>query len=161
MALADRAPVQRVRAALERAGVQPELVELAETARSAGDAARALGCPVEAIVKSLLFRGARSGRPVLVLASGPNRVDERLVAERLGEPIEKADARFVRERSGFAIGGVPPVGHAETPVAFVDRDLLDREVVWAAAGHTHVVFGLDPAELSRITGGQVIEVTAG
>jgi prolyl-tRNA editing enzyme YbaK/EbsC (Cys-tRNA(Pro) deacylase) len=151
----------RVRAALEDAGVGPQLVELSETARSAQDAARALRCRVEQIVKSLIFRSGTTGRPVLVLASGPNRVSERRVAEELGEPIEKADAAFVRERSGFAIGGVPPVGHAESPVTFVDTDLLAHDEVWAAAGHTHVVFGIDPAELPRITGGRVIRVTGG
>lgn len=161
MALLDRAPVRRVRETLEREGVVPELVELETTARSAKDAARALGVRVEQIVKSLIFRGGTSGRPVLVLASGPNRVGERRIAELLGEPIEKADAVFVREQSGFAIGGVPPVAHTITPVAFVDEDLLVEDEVWASAGHTHVVFGLDPAELPRITGGRVVRVTDG
>jgi len=153
--------VRRVREALEREGVAFELVELTQTARSAQEAAQALGCPVEAIVKSLIFRASGSGRPVLVLASGPNRVSERRVAELLGEAIEKADAAFVRERSGFAIGGVPPIGHTQRPVAFVDEDLLAEDEVWAAAGHTHVVFGMDPAELSRITGGRVVRVADG
>ena len=161
MALVDRTPVRRVRESLEREGVVPELVELNATARSAEDAARALGRRVEQIVKSLIFRGGTSGRPVLVLASGPNRVSERRIADLLGEPIEKADAAFVRERSGFAIGGVPPVGHTTAPVAFVDEDLLAEDEVWAAAGHTHVVFGLDPTELPRITGGRVVRVTDG
>lgn len=159
MSLVDRAPVRRVREALEREGVVPEFVELTATARSAEDAARALGRRVEQIVKSLIFRGGTSGRPVLVLASGPNRVSERRIADLLGEPIEKADAAFVREQSGFAIGGVPPVGHTVTPATFVDEDLLAEDEVWAAAGHTHVVFGLDPAELRRITDGRVIRVT--
>jgi prolyl-tRNA editing enzyme YbaK/EbsC (Cys-tRNA(Pro) deacylase) len=96
-----------------------------------------------------------------VLARGPNRAGERRIAELLGEPIEKADAAFVRETSGFAIGRVPPVGHTITPVAFVDEDLLAEDEVWASAGHTHVVFGLDPAELPRITEGRVVRVTDG
>ena len=108
---------------LAERGFSPELVELEKTARSAQEAAEALGVRVEQIVKSLVFRGARSGRPVLVLASGPNRADEGKVSELAGEMIEKADAAFVREKTGFAIGGVPPVGHAERPVAFVDEDL--------------------------------------
>ena len=161
MTLLDTAPVRRVREALEREGLAPEFVELADTARSADDAARALGRRVEQIVKSLIFRGGTSGRPVLILASGPNRVSELRMADLLGEPIEKADAAFVREHSGFSIGGVPPVGHAVTPVAFVDEDLLAEDEVWAAAGHTHVVFGLDPAELPRITGGRVVRVKDG
>jgi prolyl-tRNA editing enzyme YbaK/EbsC (Cys-tRNA(Pro) deacylase) len=155
---ADRESVRRVRAAVGERGISPEFVELDRTARSAADAAAALGCRVEQIVKSLIFEGANTGRPVLVLASGPNRVSERKVSDLLGEPLEKADAAFVREKTGFAIGGVPPLGHAETPVTFIDEDLLEQDEVWAAAGHTHVVFGLDPGDLRNITGARVIRV---
>lgn len=158
MAYGDRESVRRVRAALERRGVSPPFVELEATARSAGDAAAALGCRVEQIVKSLVFGGARSGGPVLVLTSGPNRVSEGRISALLDEPIEKADAAFVRERAGFAIGGVPPLGHAEAPVTFLDEDLLEQDEVWAAAGHTHVVFGLDPEELRRISSARVVRV---
>jgi prolyl-tRNA editing enzyme YbaK/EbsC (Cys-tRNA(Pro) deacylase) len=112
-------------------------------------------------VKSLVFRGADTGSPVHVLASGPNRVSEGRISALLGEPIEKADAAFVREKAGFAIGGVPPLGHAEAPVTFLDEDLLHEEEVWAAAGHTHVVFGLDPEELRRITAARAIRVKQG
>ena len=94
----------------------------------------------------------------IVLASGPNRVSEEKISSVLGEPIEKADAAFVRQKSGFAIGGVPPLGHAETPVAFLDEDLMEEDEVWAAAGHTHVVFGLDPGDLQRATGAEVVRV---
>ena len=159
MAGAEKASVRKVREALARRGLSPELVELGKTARSAGEAADALGVRVEQIVKSLVFRGARSGRSVLVLASGPNRADEGIISELAGEPVEKADAAFVREKTGFAIGGVPPVGHAEEPVAFVDEDLLRHETVWAAAGHTHVVFGLPPGKLPEITSGEVVGIT--
>lgn len=158
MAATERASVQRVREALAERGVSPELVELEKTARSAQEAAEALGVRVEQIVKSLVFRGARSGRPVLVLASGPNRADEEIVSELASEPIEKADAAFVREKTGFAIGGVPPVGHVERPVAFVDEDLLGYETVWAAAGHTHVVFGISSERLPEITSGKVVRI---
>ena len=151
--------MRKVREALARRGLSPELVELEKTARSAGEAADALGVRVEQIVKSLVFRGARSGRSVLVLASGPKHADEGIISELAGEPVEKADAAFVRERTGFAIGGVPPVGHAEEPVAFVDEDLLRHETVWAAAGHTHVVFGLPPGKLPEITSGKVVGIT--
>ncbi len=158
MGYGDRESVRRVRDALAERGVSPEFVELEETARSARDAAAALGCRVEQIVKSLVFRGADTGKPVLVLASGPNRVSEEGISALLGEPIEKADAAFVREKTGFAIGGVPPLGHAEAPATFLDQDLLKEEEVWAAAGHTHVVFGLDPEELRRITAARAIRV---
>jgi len=160
LAAAERASVRRVREALAERGISPHLVELEETARSAKEAAEALGVRVEQIVKSLVFRGARSGRPVLVLASGPNRADEGIVSELVGEPIEKADAAFVREKTGFAIGGVPPVGHAERPVAFVDEDLLLYETVWAAAGHAHVVFGMAPERLPEIISGKVVRIKA-
>ena len=158
MGYGDRESVRRVRAALAERGVSPEFVELATTARSAGDAAAALGCRVEQIVKSLIFRGADTGSPVLVLAGGPNRVSEGRISALLREPIEKADAAFVREKTGFAIGGVPPLGHAETPVTFLDEDLLEEGEVWPATGHTHVVFGLDPEELRSITGARAVRV---
>lgn len=158
MAYGDRESVRRVRAAIEERELSPGFVELDRTARSAADAATALGCRVEQIVKSLIFKGADTGRPVLVLASGPNRVDEQRVSDLLGEPIEKADAAFVREKTGFAIGGVAPLGHTEEPVTFIDEDLMSQDEVWAAAGHTHVVFGLDPGDLQSITGARVIRV---
>ena len=144
--------------ALEERGLTPRVVELEQTARSAAEAARALGCRVEQIVKSLVFKGGRTGRHVLVLASGVNRVDERKISGLVAEPIEKADAAYVREKTGFSIGGVPPVGHAEQPETFVDEDLLDEEEVWASAGHTHAVFGLKPLDLLHVTSGRVISV---
>ena len=152
MAYGERESVRRVRAAVEERGISAEFVELTETARSATDAAAALGVRVEQIVKSLVFKGAETKRPVLVLASGPNRVDEGKISSLLGEPIEKADAAFVREKTGYAIGGVPPLGHKEAPVTFIDEDLVAQDEVWAAAGHTHVVFGVDPAVLGEATG---------
>jgi len=154
----DRESVRRVRAALAERGVSSEFVELEATARSAKDAAAALGCRVEQIVKSLVFRGANTGSPVLVLASGPNRGSEGRISALLAEPIEKADAAFVRDKAGFAIGGVPPLGHAEAPVTFLDEDLLEQDMVWAAAGHTHVVFGLSPEDLQRVTDARAIRV---
>ena len=158
MAYGDRESVRRVRAALDGRGISPPFVELEKTARSAEEAAAALGVRVEQIVKSLVFRGVESGRPVLVMASGPNRVSEQEISSLLGEPIEKADAAFVREKTGFAIGGVPPLGHAEDPVVFLDESLMGQEEVWAAAGHTHVVFGIGPEELRRVTGARVVRV---
>ena len=158
MAYGDREGVRRVRAALVERGLAPDLVELSQTARSATDAAAALGCRVEQIVKALIFRGAETGGSVLVLASGPNRVDEGRLAQWLSEPARKADAAFVREKTGFAIGGVPPVGHLESPVVFLDEDLMAHDKVWAAAGHTHVVFGVAPEDLLRATGARVVGV---
>lgn len=158
MGYAERETVRRVREALEAKGIEARIVELEKTARSAKEAAEALDVRVEQIVKSLVFRAPESGRHILVVASGPNRVDEKKISDLLSEPIEKADAGFVREKTGFAIGGVPPVAHAEEPVTFVDEALLREEEVWAAAGHTHAVFPLAPEGLVRITGGQVISV---
>lgn len=152
---------ERVRGALEARGFRHQIVELEKTARSAAEAAEALGCEVGQIVKSLVFRAARTGRPVLVAASGANRVDEERVGELVGEPLEKADAAFVKEKTGFSIGGVPPLGHREEPVALVDEDLMRYEEVWAAAGHPHAVFGLHPRELVKMTGGRVVRVKSG
>lgn len=158
MGYGERTTVRRVREALAEKGVEPRIVELEKTARSAKEAADALGVRVEQIVKSLVFRASETERPVLVAASGPNRVDEKRIAGLLSEPIEKADAGFVREKTGFTIGGVPPVAHTEEPVVFVDEALLREEEVWAAAGHTHAVFPLAPEDLVRITGGRIISV---
>ena len=110
MSYGSRSNVQRVREALEERGLAPRVVELDQTARSAAEAAQALGCRVEQIVKSLVFRGGRTGKPVLVLASGPNRVDEASISELVSEPVEKADAAYVREKTGFSIGGGRPGG---------------------------------------------------
>ena len=151
---------RRVEAALRARGFANAVVEMPETTRSAADAARACGCTVAEIAKSIVFRAARSGRPVLVIASGANRVDERKVAEAIGEPIAKADAGYVRERTGFAIGGVAPVGLSEPPVILIDRDLMGLMTIWAAAGTPRAVFKLTPAELVRMTGAPVAEVKA-
>jgi prolyl-tRNA editing enzyme YbaK/EbsC (Cys-tRNA(Pro) deacylase) len=158
MGLESHSGVRRVRETLEERGFAARVVQLERTARSAAEAAEALGVRVEQIVKSLVFRGRKTGRPVLVLAGGANRVNEARISNFFSEPIEMADAGYVREKTGFSIGGVPPVGHAERPVTFVDEDLLLEEEVWAAAGHTHAVFGLEPAKLLEITGGRVIAV---
>lgn len=151
--------MRRVREALEERSFEPRIVELEATARSATEAAEALGVQVEQIVKSLIFRGEASGRHVLVLAGGANRVDEAKVSAVLSEPVGKADAAFAREKTGFSIGGIPPVGHAEEPITLIDEALLREEEVWAAAGHTHAVFGLPPEKLVEITGGKMIEVS--
>lgn len=150
---------RRVQAALEAGGVTTRVVELPASTRSAQEAAQAIGCAVGQIVKSLIFRGRHTGRALLVLASGANRVNEARLGELSLEPVEKADAAFVRDRTGFAIGGVPPVGHARPIETFVDEDLLQYEEIWAAAGTPHAVFRLTPADLVRLSGGRVAAIT--
>jgi prolyl-tRNA editing enzyme YbaK/EbsC (Cys-tRNA(Pro) deacylase) len=112
------------------------------------------------IRRSLIFRGGQSQTPYLVLASGPNRVDEQRLSALVGEPIEKADADFVRQRTGFAVGGVPPLGHTEPLVTFIDETLLRYERLWAAAGTPHAVFQLTPADLQAMTGGKAVNILA-
>jgi len=129
-----------------------------KTTRSAQDAARAVGCEVGQIAKSLVFKGATTRQAVLVITSGSNRVDEKKLSERIGEPVLKADADFVRQQTGFAIGGVPPVGHAQPIAVFIDEDLLTYSEIWAAAGTPQAVFRLTPQELQKITNGRVIRV---
>jgi prolyl-tRNA editing enzyme YbaK/EbsC (Cys-tRNA(Pro) deacylase) len=148
----------RVQAELDRLGHPGRVREFAETTRTAAEAAEQIGCGVGQIAKSLVFRAEPSGRPVLVIASGGNRVKEALVEALLGERLARADAAYVRERTGFAIGGVAPLGHAEPPVVFIDRDLLRYAEIWAAAGSPFAVFPLSPADLVRLTGGQVIDL---
>ena len=148
---------QRVQELLRAAGSEARVRQFAATARTSAEAAAAIGCAVAEIAKSLVFKAA-SGKPVLVIASGVNRVDERKIAAALGEPIGKADAAFVRDRTGYAIGGVAPIGHATAPAIFIDEDLRRYATIWAAAGHPNAVFPLTPAELERLTRGRVIAV---
>jgi prolyl-tRNA editing enzyme YbaK/EbsC (Cys-tRNA(Pro) deacylase) len=159
-----RPSAQRVQALLRAAGHSGEVVEFAETTRTSVEAAAAIGCDVAQIAKSLIFRARPSDRPVLVIASGRNRVNEKLVVQRLvskglGESLARADADFVRDKTGFAIGGVAPIGHSTPPIIFIDRDLLAFGEIWAAAGTPFAVFKLTPEELVRLTGGEVIAVT--
>ena len=149
----------RVQSALRDGGFQGEIVELPQSTRTAAEAARAVGCAVGQIVKSLVFRTRHTARPLLILASGANRVNERVIADLVGEPIEKADAEFVRARTGFAIGGVPPVGHSEAIETLVDEDLLSFPEIWAAAGTPNTVFCLTPADLVRLARGRVVRIT--
>jgi prolyl-tRNA editing enzyme YbaK/EbsC (Cys-tRNA(Pro) deacylase) len=151
------ASAQRVQDALDAAGVCTRVVEYVEPGRTSAQAAAVIGCAVGQIAKSLVFRAA-SGRAVLVIASGANRVDEAKVAAALGEAIGRADPAFAREATGFAIGGIPPLGHAQPLVTLVDRDLLAHDVVYAAGGTPHAMFPLPPAELVRVSGGTVADV---
>lgn len=149
---------QKVQQALQALGMTLQVVELPDSTRTAIEAAQAVGCQVGQIVKSLVFKTKRSQRALLVIASGNNRVDEKLIEARIGEPLGKADAEFVRQQTGFAIGGVPPLGHASPLLTFIDQDLLQYERVWAAAGTPHAVFELNPADLARMTGGEIIPI---
>lgn len=153
-----RSSAERVRQALLAFGSEPEIRQFGATTRTSADAAVAIGCEVAQIAKSLVFRAVGSGRAVLVIASGVNRVDERLLASALGDRIAKADAAFVRDKTGFAIGGVAPVGHTEPPIVFIDRDLLQFEEIWAAAGTPNSVFRVSPQALVSMTGGRVIAI---
>jgi prolyl-tRNA editing enzyme YbaK/EbsC (Cys-tRNA(Pro) deacylase) len=149
---------QRVQEAMKQLGFEYRVVELPSTTRSAVDAANAIGCKVEQIAKSIIFRTRNTDRPILVIASGVNRVNEKSVGELLSEPIGKADADFVRKTTGFAIGGVPPLGHLQKMEIFIDEDLLSYDEIWAAAGTPNAVFGLLPADLVKMTGGRVTSI---
>lgn len=151
------APVRRVAEALRAAGVEGAIVELpgdAKTARAAADFVR---CEVGQIANSLVFRGARSGDAILVMSSGARRVDTAKLAAIVGEPVEKATPEFVKERTGFVIGGVAPTGHVTRVRAYVERSLAAHPLLWAAAGHASTVFPLTYAELLRLTGGAEVD----
>jgi len=133
------------------------VLEFEQSTHTSAEAAAAIGCDVAQIAKSMLFRAA-NGRPVLVVASGINRVDERKIATLLGQKIVRADADFVLRQSGFAVGGVPPVGHATRPLTVLDQDLERYPTVWAAAGSPNAVFALSPSDLARLTGAAFVDV---
>ena len=139
-------------------GLTVEIREFPDGTRTAADAARAVGCRVDQIVKSLVFRLGESGRALLVITSGAHRVNEAKVAALVGETIERADADFVRAETGFAIGGVAPIGHAKPIVTLIDEHLLRWDAIWAAAGHPNTVFRLTPDDLVAMTGGRVVAV---
>jgi prolyl-tRNA editing enzyme YbaK/EbsC (Cys-tRNA(Pro) deacylase) len=150
-----QASARRVEAALAERGFAFEVKEFPVSTRTSAEAAAAIGCAVGQIAKSLVFRGARSGQAVLIVASGANRVDPAKAEALLGEAIGRADAEFVRAATGFAIGGVPPVGHDRPLATLIDRDLLAYDEIWAAAGTPNAVFRLTPDDLGALTGGRV------
>ena len=150
--------VQRVQDALRALGRGHEVTDLGLSARTAADAAAAVGCQVDQIAKSLVFRLRDSGRALLVITSGAHRVDEKKVAAVVGEAIERADADFVRAETGFAIGGVAPVGHIKPIVTLIDEDLMQWDAIWAAGGHPNTVFRLTPKDLVTMTAGRVVAV---
>ena len=149
---------QRVQDILRARGFNSRVVELADSTRTAKDAAQAIGCEVAQIVKSLVFKGKNTQKAIFIVASGSNRVNEKKVGALIGEPIEKADADFVRQKTGFAIGGVAPLGHIEQMETLIDEDLLRYETIWAAAGTPFAVFQLTPQDLQVMTGGQTASI---
>ena len=149
--------VQRVAKALQDKGHPHTPVMLDDAARTAQQAADALGIAVGQIAKSIIFRRKSDERAVLVITSGDRRVDEKKVDAIVGK-TGRADAEFVKAKTGFSIGGVSPIGHAEPPVTLIDRELFRFEEIWAAAGHPHGVFKLRPQDLEALTGAPVADV---
>jgi prolyl-tRNA editing enzyme YbaK/EbsC (Cys-tRNA(Pro) deacylase) len=149
---------KKIQDALTALGAKGEVVELPASTRTSAEAASAIGCSIGQIAKSIIFRTMETGRPVMVIASGFNRINEEKIHNIVGEPIKKADADFVREATGFAIGGVPPIGHLGATITIIDEDLLKLDEIWAAAGTPNAVFKLSPANLVRMTGGRVMPI---
>ena len=148
-----------VQKALTKHGVECTVVELSASTRTVSDMAVELGCDVGQIIKSLIYKTQSTNQPVLVLASGLNRVNERSVEHQLDGEISKANADFARDFTGFAIGGIPPVGHKKSiKLIFIDKDLMEFDNVWAAAGTPNSVFNIKTADLVAITGGMVISI---
>jgi Cys-tRNA(Pro) deacylase len=133
------------------------VLEFDESTHSSAEAAAAVGCVLAQIAKSMVFKAA-DGAPVLVVASGANRVDEKKIAALLGRKISRADADFVLRHTGFAVGGVPPLGHVTLPATFLDRDLETYPTIWAAAGSPNAVFELTPGDLVRLTGAAFADI---
>lgn len=149
---------QRVQDVLIERGFTNQIVELAESTRTSVEAAAAVGCEVAQIAKSLIFRGATTGKAILIIASGSNRVNEKAMVAHVGEKLQRADADFVREQTGFVIGGVPPLAHAHPLETYIDADLWQYANIWAAAGHPNAVFLLTPDELAAMTKGTVVSI---
>lgn len=149
---------QKIQDLLHSLGYDYTVIEHAQSTRTAQEAAERAGCELGQIVKSLIFKGKESGKPVIVLTSGANRVDEKRIAEYAGEAIGKADADFVRAVTGFAIGGVPPLGHLQKIETYMDEDFLQYETVWAAAGTPNAIFELKTEDLQKMTGASIVKV---
>ncbi len=144
---------QKIQDLLFSLGYNYTVIEHAESTRTAQEAADRAGCELGQIVKSLIFQGKTSGKPILVLTSGANRVDEKLISEYAAEPIKRADVDFVRAVTGFVIGGVPPIGHNQKMETYLDEDLQQYLLVWAAAGTPNAIFELTPTDLQKMTQG--------
>lgn len=149
---------QKVQDQIRSLGFDYAVIEHAESTRTAQEAADRAGCELGQIVKSLIFRGKQSGKPILVLTSGANRVDEKRIGEYAGEAIDRADADFVRLVTGFAIGGVAPVGHPQKMETYIDQDFLKYQTIWAAAGTPKAIFELRTEDLQKMTDGRLVQV---
>jgi len=149
---------QKIQDLLNSLGYGYTVIEHAESTRTAQEAADRAGCELGQIVKSLIFRGKVSGKPILVLTSGVNRVDEKRISGYAGESISRADAGFVRTVTGYAIGGVPPIGHVEKMETFLDEDFLAYQTIWAAAGTPNAIFELKTEDLQKMTNGRIAQV---
>ena len=149
---------QKIQDQLRSLGYDYTVIEHSESTRTAQEAADRAGCELGQIVKSLIFKGKDSGKPILVLTSGANRVDEKRISEYAREPIGRADADFVRATTGFAIGGVPPFGHIQKMETYVDEDFLQYRTIWAAAGTPNAIFELKTEDLEKMTNGKVVQV---
>jgi len=149
---------QKVQDALRNLDFDLTVIEHAESTRTAQEAADRVGVTLGQIAKSLIFKGKETGKPILVLTSGANRVDEKRIKAYAGEKIGRADADFVRAVTGYAIGGVPPIGHIQQIETYLDEDLMQYDIVWAAAGTPNAVFELTPDDLQKMTAGRVVPV---
>jgi prolyl-tRNA editing enzyme YbaK/EbsC (Cys-tRNA(Pro) deacylase) len=149
---------QKIQDQIRSLGYEYTVVEHTESTRTAQEAADRAGCALGQIVKSLIFKGKASGKPILVLTSGANRVDEKRISAYAGETIGRADADFVRAVTGFAIGGVPPVGHIQKMETYIDEDFLQYPSIWAAAGTPNAIFELKTDDLQKMTSGQIVQV---
>jgi prolyl-tRNA editing enzyme YbaK/EbsC (Cys-tRNA(Pro) deacylase) len=152
------ASAKKVQESLWALGLHCEVVELPGSTRTSAEAASAVGCRVEQIAKSLVFKGKTSEKPIMVIASGTNRVNEKKLRDLILEPVKKADAEFVRLHTGFAIGGVAPLGHPHPIDTYIDEDLLRYDEIWAAAGTPHAVFKLTPSDLILMTKGKAVNI---
>lgn len=149
---------QRVQDVLKEHNLGLKVIEFTELTRTAQEAANTIGCTVGQIAKTLIFKGKTSGKPVCIVASGPNRVDEKKVELILGEGLEKPDADYVVQHTGFAIGGIPPIGYTFENKPLIDEDLMNFKEIWAAAGTHNAVFCLSPRDLVAITQGTVTKI---
>lgn len=149
---------QKIQNILNELGFSIEVKELPDSTRTSSDAAKALGCDISQIAKTIVFKGVETEKPYLVIASGSNRIKEKKIEKFVKEKIKKAGADFVKNKTGFSIGGVPPLGHIEKIPTFIDKDLFKYPEIWAAAGTPNAVFKLTPEQLIKITGGKAVNI---
>lgn len=152
------ASAQKVQDALTERGYDCQVIEMKETTRTAQDAAIAVGCEVGQIVKSLIFINSETKEPILVVASGANRVNTGKLSDIVSGAVKMADVNSVRKITGYAIGGVPPVGHQQPLRTYIDEDLMGYDEIWAAAGNPNAMFKLSPEDLKKMTGGDVVSI---